>query len=237
VEEAVIAERDLSQLRSIGDGEHLEIAKRIAARPFPGPTGPDIDAPTIPIVGDCYSFQLGMAIRFGGDILNAACGSDPGGIRFLGGTNLDIQTHEEHTDQAFGDLPNFVHGSVLDIPLQDEQFDTVILGEFLEHAVKEKAEQAVSECRRMLRPGGHLVLTFPLDPAQIEEYAGIVAETGRPIPAEYCPGISPRHQTVWTRIRLKALRSKTRFIEVARAPLFYFFDNPAAGWGLVWRKP
>src|SRR6185503_20305739 len=107
-------------------------------------------------VSNCYEFQSAMAIRFGGKILNAACADDPVGIGAMGGTNLDIQQKESWSGHDFTKTKNFVHGSVLDMPFPEDHFDTVVLGEFLEHCKFEKAVEALAECRRVLRSGGHL---------------------------------------------------------------------------------
>ena len=45
------------------------------------------------------------------------------------------------------------------LPLADNSIDTVICTQALEHV--DRAEEAMAEVRRVLRPGGHLVLTVP----------------------------------------------------------------------------
>ena len=45
------------------------------------------------------------------------------------------------------------------VPLDDEYAGTVLLTEVLEHL--ERPVDALAECRRLLRPGGHLIATTP----------------------------------------------------------------------------
>lgn len=49
------------------------------------------------------------------------------------------------------------------LPFADSSFDLVLACDVLEHLHRD--DQAVQEVRRVLRPGGHLVLTVPADPA------------------------------------------------------------------------
>lgn len=52
------------------------------------------------------------------------------------------------------------HGDITDIPLGDQVADVVLCSEVLEH-VPEPAK-ALSELHRILKPGGHLILTTPM---------------------------------------------------------------------------
>jgi len=60
------------------------------------------------------------------------------------------------------------HGVVLDLllnpgeplPLPDKSFDTILSTQTLEHVLDVKLY--MSECQRLLRPGGHLILTVPM---------------------------------------------------------------------------
>jgi SAM-dependent methyltransferase len=48
-----------------------------------------------------------------------------------------------------------------DIPLPDASFDVAVLTEVLEHVPSEYEEATLREVRRLLRPGGRLVVTVP----------------------------------------------------------------------------
>jgi len=52
-------------------------------------------------------------------------------------------------------------GSLDRIPLQDGEAGAVFLIEVLEHLPPEVAAKALAECRRVLQPGGHLIVTVP----------------------------------------------------------------------------
>lgn len=55
---------------------------------------------------------------------------------------------------------NFVVGSVLEPPFSDSKFDTVYLGQVIEHIHEDKA--VVKEAVRILKPGGKLVISVPI---------------------------------------------------------------------------
>ena len=187
-----------------------------------------------PGIYSCYEFQRAMVERVGGKCLNAASAYDPGGLGDLGAINLDVQTFEKHTGKDFSKMcKNFVHGTVFDIPFQEEHFDCVVLGEFLEHATPEKAVAAMMECRRVLKPGGFLVLTFPLDGRSREEQL----DGQENPPWEYCDGITVHHSRWWGNAEIRDLKIKTRFVEVGRAALVYILTAPLGGWGLLLQKP
>jgi SAM-dependent methyltransferase len=179
-----------------------------------------------------YEFQRKMVRRLGGKVLNAACADDPAHLGDIGATNLDIQTLEGHTGHDFSKCKNFVHGSVLKMPFPDESYDVVVLGEFIEHCKMEKAVEALLECRRVVKSGGHIVLTFPLDARSVDEQRGTNVW-----PQEYDPGITCAHQTWWTRPMQAELRRRTKLIEIGRAYLLYVLTVPLGGFGLVWTRP
>lgn len=194
--------------------------------------------------GDCYvlagiylnyEFQRDLAERFGGKILNAACADDPAMLGDLGAINLDVQKYEAHTKKHFDANKNFVHGSVFEIPFPDGEFDTVVLGEFLEHCVEERALAALNECNRVLKSGGKLIITVPLDgrtPNEQRDWEGGIYQ-----PFEYVPGVTCHHQTWWSNQMISRIRARSRFVEALRCPLIYILTAPIGGWGLLWEKP
>jgi ubiquinone/menaquinone biosynthesis C-methylase UbiE len=55
------------------------------------------------------------------------------------------------------------NGNVLDMPYDDETFDTVLLISILEHLKPEEQPLAMKEIRRVLKPGGQLVYGVPIE--------------------------------------------------------------------------
>jgi SAM-dependent methyltransferase len=67
------------------------------------------------------------------------------------------------------------HADLTALPFSDGEFDGALLGEVLEHV--EGDREALSEVRRVLRPGGVLALSVPANPALFgpsDEWAGHV---------------------------------------------------------------
>lgn len=69
----------------------------------------------------------------------------------------------------------FVVGSAYELPFPDASFDHVASCEVIEHV--QYPEKMISEAYRVLKPGGHLVLTtpyrtseFPTDPNHVQEF-------------------------------------------------------------------
>jgi ubiquinone/menaquinone biosynthesis C-methylase UbiE len=61
-------------------------------------------------------------------------------------------------------LPLFLEkGNVLDMPYEDNFFDTVLLVSILEHLKPVELEQALVEVRRVLKPGGQMVYGTPVE--------------------------------------------------------------------------
>jgi SAM-dependent methyltransferase len=104
------------------------------------------------------------AREVGGDsVLDAACGSGYGktvigvGRRYLG---IDVDPDPiAFATRNYGD--GFQVGSVTGLELPDASFDAVVSFETLEHL--DKPEHALDEFARVLRPGGRLVGSIPLN--------------------------------------------------------------------------
>lgn len=94
--------------------------------------------------------------RLSGDVLDVGCGRKPYrawvvATRYVG---VDIDTPET---RSLGAADVYYDGRVL--PFGDATFDAVVCSQVLEHVFQ--PEEFLSEIRRVLRPGGKLVLAVP----------------------------------------------------------------------------
>jgi SAM-dependent methyltransferase len=88
----------------------------------------------------------------------------------------------EHLDYTSGDLAPGVgmeHIDITAIPKPDDSFDTVICSHVLEHVPDDR--RAMSELRRVLKPGGTAILMQPVDYTRESTYEdwSITTEEGR----------------------------------------------------------
>lgn len=89
----------------------------------------------------------------GGRLLDAGCGNRPYAIWYE-----PLVDEAVSLDAAVGDGVSVV-GFADHLPFKDGSFDTVLCTEVLEHVTD--AERAAAEMRRVLRPGGHALVTVP----------------------------------------------------------------------------
>ncbi len=96
----------------------------------------------------CSAFVNGVTLDVG-------CGRKPYEKTFFAGAEKYVGM-DYLTDRSTPD----VVGSATDIPLADASFDTVVCTEVLEHVPDPL--KALREMYRVLKPGGHLVLSTPM---------------------------------------------------------------------------
>jgi SAM-dependent methyltransferase len=107
------------------------------------------------VYGDQFGFQR---LYSHGRILNVGCNTDGGGLGNMGAVNLDLATID-NLGQA---MPVHVIADARALPFRN-CFDTVVLGEILEHMEAPDAIAALTQGALALRPGGRLVVTMPHD--------------------------------------------------------------------------
>ena len=97
-------------------------------------------------------------------ILNIGSKEDPArlGVDF-GATNMDVVDFDIQEGISLYDVPNFVLGSILDIPAHDSAYATIVLGDVIEHGTYDLVLTGLRECWRVLRDDGWLVITVPQD--------------------------------------------------------------------------
>jgi ubiquinone/menaquinone biosynthesis C-methylase UbiE len=79
---------------------------------------------------------------------------------------LDLTCDIEEVKKVFaphGVYPELRNGDILKMPYGDDQFDTVLLISILEHLKSHELEQAFSEIKRVLKPGGQVVYGVPIE--------------------------------------------------------------------------
>lgn len=107
------------------------------------------------IYGDQFGFQRKHSV---GRILNVGCNTDGGNLRSMGAINVDLGT----LDNLKQPMPVQVIADARALPFR-AKFDTVVLGEILEHMEHANAVQTLREAAAALGPGGRVVITMPHD--------------------------------------------------------------------------
>lgn len=118
----------------------------------------------------------------GKDVLDIPCGMGWGtsrirGARTLVGVDLSRDAIEEAT-RRYGHVARFQWGNMAALDFGESSFDVVSCLEGIEHVSKEVGDRFLAECRRVLRPGGLLLLSSPYcrtmthsgNPYHIHEY-------------------------------------------------------------------
>jgi SAM-dependent methyltransferase len=101
----------------------------------------------------------------GRDVLDAGCGNGYGLaiLQAAGPARLvGVDIAEDAVARArseVGDSTEVVQGDVRDLPFEDDSFDVVVCFEVIEHI--EGQDEALVELRRVLRPGGLLLISSP----------------------------------------------------------------------------
>jgi len=127
----------------------------------------------LPAFGRMYRRRVELCLaecKGGNSILEVGFGS---GLTFLNLNGLytkiyglDLSCDVKEVAQVFAPLgiyPELRNGNVLELPYQDNQFDTVLLISILEHLKPEELDRAEQEIRRVLKPGGQVVYGVPVE--------------------------------------------------------------------------
>jgi ubiquinone/menaquinone biosynthesis C-methylase UbiE len=127
----------------------------------------------LPVFGRMYRRRVELCLaecRGGDSILEVGFGS---GLTFLNLNGiykkiygLDLSCDVKEVARVFAPLgirPDLRNGNVLDMPYQDNQFDTVLLISILEHLKPEELDPAMQEIKRVLKPGGPIVYGVPVE--------------------------------------------------------------------------
>jgi SAM-dependent methyltransferase len=92
-----------------------------------------------------------------GRLLDIGCGTKPWQAIFA--PYVDAHIGADHGATLHGLANVDVVSDAYSVPMDDDSVDTILLTEVLEHL--ERPGDALAECVRLLRPGGHIILTTP----------------------------------------------------------------------------
>lgn len=109
----------------------------------------------------CHRYSWAGRYCRGKDVIEAACGTGQG-LGYLAGLAKSLQAGDyseeilKITRKYYGDRINLRQFDAQQMPLQDRSLDVVILFEAIYYLPD--ASRFVEECRRVLRPGGHVLV-------------------------------------------------------------------------------
>ena len=153
-------------------------------------------------------FQHHWAKHYGGAILNVGCKEDPAGIADCSEdvTNMDILDHDSYLKTGIKHIRGYKQADFLEWE-PDRQYDTLVLGEVLEHCDEKRINEFMYRANKALKMNGKFIITCPQDdrPKDIQhstkESYFVIRE-----------GITSWHQTVITKQDLYRLLIEHRFV-------------------------
>jgi len=166
---------------------------------------------TCPTWGNHLTFQL----RNGnGRVLNIGSNADWGGFGARGAVNLDLLAVDpngwENKVDVLADCRD-------PLPFPPQSFDSIILGDILEHLDNEGAVKTLKNAKAVLADGGHIVITVPEDSRPPEEQ-------GKTLGLTYAPGIKGYHDRPISLALIRDWLDQAGLREKHVEPINYVFD-------------
>lgn len=171
-----------------------------------------------------YDGQFGFQRRYAvGKTLNVGSNTDGSCLRRdRGAVNVDLFRRDPVTGK---DLPVDLLADARALPFQSWAFDSVVLGELLEHMEREAALQTLREARRAAR--ARVVITMPHDDRR-EKGTEPPIEAGKEM---YAPGVFAYHHRCISRAELLDWVKTAGLVALVWARITYVWG--AEGTGLV----
>lgn len=135
----------------------------------------------------CNTYQFHFQhLHAKGKILNVGCDTDPTGFAQRGATNLDVIPNNPKGE------PNkfhVLHDIRQPLPENLGKFDTIILGDIMEHIELKEWAKTLKNCRKALTKDGQIIITCPNDFTRAPEEQHVNHDWTR----EYTDGVHAYH--------------------------------------------
>lgn len=167
-------------------------------------------------------------------VLDIGCNTGRGGS-VLKGLNRNLMIHGlDAVRDRLDRLPKNayeegVHGYSTKIPKEDNTYDVVMAGEFIEHIYQADVDQTLGEIFRVLKIGGRLMLTTP-NPGDIKRKLRGRSILGGAHVSQHFPDMLKLKLRMagFSRVRIYGSGKVTRYIG-SRFPLFIYGSYLAVG--------
>jgi ubiquinone/menaquinone biosynthesis C-methylase UbiE len=142
----------------------------------------------------------------GADVLDVGCGAGElvRWLRDRGARPVGLECGEEMRARAIGADPghadSYVDGVAQDLPFDDGSFDAVVFSASLHHVPIDAMPAALAEARRVLRPGGIVVVHEPaIEPPEDDVLHPVVDERAERTAAQAAIDDAARHKLATVR--------------------------------------
>lgn len=163
-----------------------------------------------------------------GRVLNVGCDEDASGWRAKGAVNLDVRWQSPVTKKA--NAAHVIHDIRNQLPCCLGLFDTIILGDIMEHIADAEWDRVLAVCRDGLTAHGQILITCPDDGAREWAEQHMTAQT---IPEPYAAGVPSFHTRAITRADIERHLAAVGLEVVLYQPIDYSLFE---GHGIVARR-
>lgn len=167
-------------------------------------------------------------------VLDIGCNTGRGG-KILKGLNPALRVYgldavKERLDRLPMDAyESGVHGYSTKIPNDDETYDIVVAGEFIEHIYQADVDQTLNEIFRVLKIGGRLLLTTPNPDDIKKKWRGESVLGGAHVSQHFHDTLAIKLRTCgFSRVKIEGSGKVTRYLGT-QFPLFIYGSYLAMG--------